>query len=106
MQTGWGAPSMGLRCSNRAVDSATRTTRVEIQRRCLHRYLVLYARRCKQRSNLGYAAMTEDAMSGSGQDGVPAETLRSIPTPDRVDSRLSTLEFRDEERLRCRNGTS
>jgi hypothetical protein len=49
--------------------------------------------------------MTEDAMSGSGQDGVPAETLRSISTPDRVDSRLETLEFRGEERLRCRNGT-
>jgi hypothetical protein len=49
--------------------------------------------------------MTEDAMSGSGQDGVPAETLRSISTPDRVDSRLETLEFCDEERLRCRNGT-
>jgi hypothetical protein len=37
--------------------------------------------------------MTEDAMSGSGQDGVSAETLRSISTPDRVDSRLRTLEF-------------
>jgi hypothetical protein len=48
--------------------------------------------------------MTEDAMSGSGQDGVPAETLRSISTPDRVDSRLGTLEFCDEERLRW-NGT-
>ena len=34
-------------------------------------------------------------MSGSGQDGVSAETLRSISTPDRVDSRLGTLEFRD-----------
>ena len=42
-------------------------------------------------------------MSGSGQDGVPAETLRSIWTPDRVDSRLGTLEFGDGERLRCRN---
>jgi hypothetical protein len=50
--------------------------------------------------------MTEDAMRGSGQDGVPAETPRSISTPDRVDSRLGTLEFRDEERLRCRTGTS
>jgi hypothetical protein len=39
--------------------------------------------------------MTEDAMSGSGQDGVSAETLRSISTPDRVESRLGTLEFRD-----------
>ena len=45
-------------------------------------------------------------MSGSGQDGVSAETPGSISTPDRVDSRLGTLEFRDEERLRCRNGTS
>ena len=44
-------------------------------------------------------------MSGSGQDGVSAETLRSISTADRVDSRLETLEFCDEERLRCRNGT-
>ena len=34
-------------------------------------------------------------MSGSGQDGVSAETLRSISTPDRVESRLGTLEFRD-----------
>ena len=42
-------------------------------------------------------------MTGSGQDGVSAETLRSISTPDRVDSRLRTLEFRDEERRRCRN---
>jgi hypothetical protein len=50
--------------------------------------------------------MTEDAMSGSGQDGVPAATLRSISTPDRVDGRLGTLEFRAEERLRCRDGTS
>jgi hypothetical protein len=50
--------------------------------------------------------MTEDAMSGSGQDGVPAETLRSISTPDRVDGRLATLEFRGGERLRCRDGTS
>jgi hypothetical protein len=50
--------------------------------------------------------MTEDAMSGSGQDGVPAETLRSISTPGRVDSRLGMLEFCDEERLRCRDGTS
>ena len=45
-------------------------------------------------------------MSGSGQDGVPAETLRSISAPDRVDSRLGTLEFGDEERRRCRNGMS
>jgi len=45
-------------------------------------------------------------MSGSRQDGVPAETLRSIATPDRVDSRLGTLEFRAGERLRCRDGTS
>jgi hypothetical protein len=65
-----------------------------------------YFTQVQQRSNLGYAAMTEDVMSGSGQDGVSAETLRSISTPDRVDSRLRTLEFRDEERLRCRNGTS
>ena len=34
-------------------------------------------------------------MSGNGQDGVSAETLRSISTPDRVESRLGTLEFRD-----------
>ena len=34
-------------------------------------------------------------MSGSGHDGVSAETLRSISTPDRVESRLGTLEFRD-----------
>ena len=34
-------------------------------------------------------------MSGSGQDGVSAETLRSISTPDLVESRLGTLEFRD-----------
>jgi hypothetical protein len=34
-------------------------------------------------------------MSGSGRDGVWAETLRSISTPDRVESRLGTLEFRD-----------
>ena len=65
-----------------------------------------YFTQVQQRSNLGYAAMTEDAMSGSGQDGVPAETPRSISTPDRVECRLGTLEFRDEERLRCRNGTS
>ena len=45
-------------------------------------------------------------MSGSGQDGVPAATLRPISAPDRAGSRLGTLEFRDEERLRCRNGTS
>ena len=45
-------------------------------------------------------------MSGSGQDGGPAATPRSIPAPDRVDGRLGTLEFRDEERLRCRDGTS
>jgi hypothetical protein len=36
------------------------------------------------------AVMTEDAMSGGGRDGVSAETLRSISTPDRVDSRLGT----------------
>jgi hypothetical protein len=47
--------------------------------------------------------MTEDAMSGSGQDGVPAETLRSISTPDRVDGRLGTLEFHAGERLRYRH---
>jgi hypothetical protein len=34
-------------------------------------------------------------MSGNGADGVSAETLRSISTPDRVESRLGTLEFRD-----------
>ena len=34
-------------------------------------------------------------MSGNGRDGVSAETLRSISTPDRVESRLGTLEFRD-----------
>ena len=34
-------------------------------------------------------------MSGSGADGVSAETLRSISTPDRVESRLGTLEFHD-----------
>jgi len=45
-------------------------------------------------------------MSGSGQDGVPAATLRSVWTPDRVECRLGTLEFRGEERLRCRDGTS
>ena len=45
-------------------------------------------------------------MGGSGQDSVSAETLRSISTPDRVDSRPGTLEFGDEERLRCRDGTS
>ena len=45
-------------------------------------------------------------MSGSGQDGVPAEMPRSISTPDRVDGRRGTLEFRGEERLRCRDGTS
>jgi hypothetical protein len=50
--------------------------------------------------------MMEDAMSGSGQDGVPAETLRSISTPDRVECRVGTLEFGDEERLRCRTGMS
>jgi hypothetical protein len=33
-------------------------------------------------------------MSGS-KSGVSAETLRSISTPDRVDSRLGSLEFRD-----------
>ena len=45
-------------------------------------------------------------MSGSGHDGVPAATLGSISAPDRVECRLGTLEFRDEERLRCRAGTS
>jgi hypothetical protein len=50
--------------------------------------------------------MTEDAMSGSGQDGVSAATPRSISTPDRAGSRRGTLEFRGEERLRCRDGTS
>jgi hypothetical protein len=39
--------------------------------------------------------MTEDALSGNGRDGVTAEMLRSISTPDRVESRLGTLEFRD-----------
>jgi hypothetical protein len=34
-------------------------------------------------------------MSSSTQQGVPAETLRSISTPDRVDSRLGTLDFVD-----------
>ncbi|HEY5362389.1 MAG TPA: DUF1254 domain-containing protein [Streptosporangiaceae bacterium] len=34
-------------------------------------------------------------MSGSGRDGVSAETLRSISTPDRVESRLGPLEFVD-----------
>ena len=34
-------------------------------------------------------------MSGNGRAGVSAETLRSISTPDRVESRLGTLEFRD-----------
>ena len=34
-------------------------------------------------------------MGGNGRDGVSAETLRSISTPDRVESRLGTLEFRD-----------
>ena len=33
-------------------------------------------------------------MSGS-KSGVSAETLRSISTPDRVESRLGTLEFTD-----------
>ena len=33
-------------------------------------------------------------MSGS-ESGVSAETLRSVSTPDRVESRLGTLEFRD-----------
>jgi hypothetical protein len=65
-----------------------------------------YFTQVQQRSNLGYAAMTEDAMSGSGQDGGPAETPRSISAPDRAGSRLGTLGFRDEERLRCRTGTS
>ena len=39
--------------------------------------------------------MTEGALGGNGRDGVSAETLRSISTPDRVESRLGTLEFRD-----------
>jgi hypothetical protein len=65
-----------------------------------------YFTQVQQRSNLGCAAMTEDAMSGSGQDGVPAATPRPFSTPDRVDSRRGTLEFRAEERLRCRNGAS
>jgi hypothetical protein len=34
-------------------------------------------------------------MSGNGSDGVSAETLGSISTPDRVESRLGRLEFRD-----------
>jgi hypothetical protein len=34
-------------------------------------------------------------VSGSGRHGVSAGTLRSISTPDRVDSRLGVLEFRD-----------
>jgi hypothetical protein len=34
-------------------------------------------------------------MSGSVRQGVSAETLRSISTPDRVQSRLGTLEFDD-----------
>ena len=41
-------------------------------------------------------------MSGSGQDGVPAQTPRPFSTPDRAGSRLGTLEFRAGERLRCR----
>ena len=45
-------------------------------------------------------------MSGSGHDGLSAGAPRSIWTPDRVECRLGTLEFRDEERLRCRTGTS
>ena len=65
-----------------------------------------YFTQVQQRSNLGYAAMTEDAMSGSGQDGVPAETPRPFSAPDRAGSRLGTLEFRAGERLRCRDGTS
>jgi hypothetical protein len=64
-----------------------------------------YFTQVQQRSNLGCAAMTEDVMSGSGQDGVPAQTPRSISTPDRAGSRRGTLEFGDEERFRCRNGT-
>jgi hypothetical protein len=39
------------------------------------------------------AATKECAMSG--REGVSAETLRSISTPDRVESRLRALEFRD-----------
>jgi hypothetical protein len=34
-------------------------------------------------------------MSSSVQQGVPAETLRSISAPDRVDSRLGTMDFVD-----------
>src|SRR5580693_1742016 len=34
-------------------------------------------------------------VSGNGRNGVSGETLRSISTPDRVESRLGTLEFRD-----------
>ena len=34
-------------------------------------------------------------MSSSVQERVPAETLRSISSPDRVDSRLGTLDFVD-----------
>jgi hypothetical protein len=34
-------------------------------------------------------------MSSSAQQGVSAETLRSISTPDRVGSRLGTLDFVD-----------
>jgi hypothetical protein len=34
-------------------------------------------------------------MSGSEWPGVSEETLRSISTPDRVESRLGPLEFRD-----------
>ncbi len=34
-------------------------------------------------------------MSGNGRTGVSAETLRSISAPDRVESRLGALEFRD-----------
>ena len=70
------------------------------------RALRKYFTQVQQRSNLGYAAMTEDAMSGSGEDGVSAETPRSISAPDWVECRLGTLEFRAGERLRCRNGTS
>ena len=38
--------------------------------------------------------MEEGTVSGS-QPGVSAETLKSISTPDRVETRLGTLEFDD-----------
>ena len=34
-------------------------------------------------------------MPVTGQNGVTAETLQSVSTPDRVESRLGTLEFDD-----------